>query len=196
METSEETIFDAFKRNIGEQLEPYLSEFNFPRDDSTITEGPKWINARFVRGEVSLVISLSMYETDTVDGMHVVLKTADSEKNLGEEAGSDFSGKFPVYFYTLDVIDSEFSRIMHDLKAHFEQDLKEAAEEPVSQPEPEDAEEVPTKEASDPEEEEPQAKEGYREKQPLAEEPQKNEPEAIRSAEPSKKKWWQKLLGK
>jgi len=138
-----------------------------------------------------------MYEQDTVDGMHVVLKTADEEKNLLEEAGSDFSGKFPAYFYTLDVIDSEFNRIMHDLKAHFEADLQEPEKEEAPESEPEAAEVVPTEEASDPEEEEAQAKEGYREKQPLPENANPaGEPAAIRSAEPAKKKWWHRLLGR
>lgn len=132
MESASETIFDAFKRNVDETLVPYLGNFHFPAEDY-IQEGPQWINARFVRGETSLVVSISMYEDDAAKGMTVLLQTPDGDMHLRDEVEKQLTGEFPTYLFSADVIDAEFRRIVRDIKQYFEPLLEEAAWETETQ---------------------------------------------------------------
>jgi hypothetical protein len=128
MEPASETIFDAFKRNVDETLVPYLDDFHFLTEDY-IQEGPQWINARFVRGETALVVSISMYEDDASKGMTVTLHTPDGDMHLSDEVGKQLTGEFPVYLFSTDVIDAEFKRIVRDIEQYFEPLLEEPAPE-------------------------------------------------------------------
>ena len=198
MEQTEETLFEAFKRNVKETLVPYLSDFNFPADDY-IQEGPQWINARFVRGETALVVSASMHEDDASKGMTVTLNTPDGDLHLRDEVEREMTEQFPVYFFSTEVMDAEFKRLVRDIKKHFEHLLEEATPEDAT-PEENDTSSGTTEpneayEEKVPEETPPPVieEEGIAEEQP-AEKPEPPKEVPVVKAPAEKRSWWKMIF--
>lgn len=203
MESTNETIFEAFKRNVRETLVPYLGDFHFPVEDY-IQEGPQWINVRFVRGETALVVSISMYEDDASKGMTVTLHTPDGDIHLRDEVEKQLTGEFPVYYFATDRIDAEFKRLVRDIKRYFEPLLEEPVVEEEAQSqdtspgitEPNEAyeEKVPVESPAPVIEDDGIAEEQPKEKP----EPPKEVPvvESTQTETTAKKSWWKRLLGK
>jgi len=205
MEQSEETIFEAFKRNVEQVLVPYLSDFNFPAEDF-IHEGPQWINARFVRDELALVVSLSNYDDDAAKGMAVILHTPGEDLHLRDEVEKNSTGEFPVYFFSTDVIDAEFKRLVRDIKRHFEPLLEQETEEiketnqpysPNRDTSPGETEPDKAYEETVPEETPPPVieEDGIAEEQP-AQKPEPPKEVPVVNEKPEKMSWWKRMFGR
>lgn len=124
MTNSQTEIFDAFKRNIIRKINPYLSNLGF-KTENVIKEEQQWISAKFIKRETIISFSLSLHHLDYADGIIVSLKSKFGDKFLRNEVLKKSNKDISVYMYGLDIIDSEFDRIVNDIIIHFEKQLNE-----------------------------------------------------------------------
>ncbi|MCA6445158.1 MAG: hypothetical protein IM600_17145 [Bacteroidetes bacterium] len=119
MSNSQAEIFNAFRKNITNKISPYLSKFNF-NIDNVIKEEQQWINANFTKDKTVISIGVSLHHLDYTDGITVLLKSKFGDKFLRNEVLKNSNKNIPIYSYNKELIDSEFDRIISDIKQHLE----------------------------------------------------------------------------
>ncbi|MFC3809392.1 hypothetical protein [Lacihabitans lacunae] len=124
MTNTQTEIFEAFKRNIIGKINPYLSNLGFITEN-VIKEEQQWISAKFIKRATIISFSLSLHHLDYADGIIVSLKSKFGDKFLRNEVLKKSNKEISVYLYGLDIIDSEFDRILNDIIIHFEKQLNE-----------------------------------------------------------------------
>ncbi|MFN4084716.1 MAG: hypothetical protein ACK4LB_02165 [Spirosomataceae bacterium] len=124
MTNSQTEIFEAFKRNILGKVNPYLSNLGFITEN-VIKEEQQWITAKFINRETIISFNLSLHHLDYSDGILVSLKSKYGDKFLRNEVLKNSNKDISVYLYGLDIIDSEFDKILNDIIIHFEKYLNE-----------------------------------------------------------------------